>query len=71
MFLLQDEARKKFREGDALKYLGFVEKAIGDGGKDGYAVSNSVCLILISYRVKSGNFEHQVNSDSNHVRFML
>ena len=47
LFLLQDEARKKFREGDALKYFGFVEKAIGDGGEDGYAVSNSVCLILI------------------------
>ena len=41
-FLLQDEARKKFREGDALKYLGFLEKAIGDGGKDGYGVSSSV-----------------------------
>ena len=41
-FSLQDEARKKFREGDALKYLGFLEKAIGDGGKDGYAVSSSV-----------------------------
>ena len=40
-FLLQDEARKKFREGDALKCLGFLEKAIGDGGKDGYAASSS------------------------------
>ena len=42
LFFLQDEARKKFREWDALKYLGFLEKAIGDGGKDGYAVSSSV-----------------------------
>ena len=37
---------KKFMSEDVPKYLGFVEKLIGQFGKDGYAVSNSVSVFI-------------------------
>lgn len=48
-FREQDETKKadmmkKFMSEDVPKYLGFVEKLIGQFGKDGYAVSNSLTL---------------------------
>ena len=39
----------KFMTEDVPKYLGFVDKMIGQFGKDGHAVSNSVSFPIYSY----------------------
>ena len=55
LFLLQAELKKKFHEEEAIKYVGFLEKAIESSGKDGFAVGSSVSPSFVNIRQKQHN----------------